>query len=60
MDINLIILALETLQEQVSNAMSGDEQPEEWRIDAFNRVEREIQLFKAEQLLAMFTDKTRE
>ena len=58
MDISLIILALETLQEQVSDAMSVDEQAEDR--DRFNRIKREIELFKAEQIIAMFTKKTRE
>jgi len=58
MDIKLIILALETLKEQVSDAMSDDEQVEDR--DRFNRIKREIELFKAEQVIAMFTNKTRE
>ena len=58
MDISLIILALETLQEQVSDAMSVDEQAEDR--ERFNRIKREIELFKAEQIIAMFTNKTRE
>ena len=53
MDINLIILALETLQEQVADAMSVDEQTEDR--ERFNHIKREIELFKAEQLFdAMF------
>jgi len=28
--------------------------------DRFNRIKREIELFKAEQVIAMFTNKTRE
>tara|TARA_R110002167_G_scaffold16532_1_gene64482 strand:+ start:477 stop:662 length:186 start_codon:yes stop_codon:yes gene_type:complete len=48
MDINLIILALETLQEQVADAMSVDEQTEDR--ERFNRIKQEIEMFKAEQL----------
>ena len=44
MDISLIILALETLQEQVVDAMSDDYQGEDR--DRFNRINREIEMFK--------------
>lgn len=44
MDISLIILALETLQEQVVDAMSDDNQAEDR--DRFNRINREIEMLK--------------
>lgn len=62
MDIKLIILALETLQEQVREELShGDRAPSaRWHSNIAERIKREIELFKAEQIIAMFTNKTRE
>lgn len=62
MDIKLIILALETMQEQVSDSLShGDRAPSaRWHSNIAERIKREIELFKAEQVIAMFTNKTRE
>jgi len=61
MDIKLIILALETLQEQISDSLSyGNRAPTAGDSQAYERVKREIELFKAEQVVAMFTNKTRE